>query len=215
MAAAMCVPSGEKAMTDSGASSFEVGVAATMGGRAVQLGTDHRRMRPSASPAARTSPWGEKATDTTLRWADDGGANDAFVTKLVGDGSGLVYSTFLGGTSFDPGGAIAVDAQGHAYVTGLTGSADFPTTAGAFDATFGGSSDAFVTRLSPDGSALSYSTFLGGADEDLGDGIAVERGGRAYVAGETGSADFPTAPGAFDTTFRGYFDAFVIKLEDG
>ena len=121
---------------------------------------------------------------------------------------GLVYSTFLGGFSFDDALGIAVDPAGHAYVTGRTHSTNFPTTAGAFDTTLG-FIDAFVTKLSRDGSALIYSTYLGGASVDEPSGIAVDPEGRAYVAGSTQSVDFPTTAGAFDTTLDGAEDAFV------
>jgi hypothetical protein len=88
---------------------------------------------------------------------------DAFVTKLNATASGLAYSSFLGGgTHFDSGEDIAVDGEGSAYVTGRTISTDFPTTTGAFDRTFNGSVDAFVTKLNASGSAVVYSTFLGG-----------------------------------------------------
>jgi Beta-propeller repeat len=130
---------------------------------------------------------------------------------------GLAYSTFLGGADFDDGLGkvrLAVDGEGKAYVTGRTFSADYPTTPGAFDRTLGGDLDAFVTKLNASGSALTYSTFLGGAASDVGNGIAV-RFGRAYVTGQTNSADYPTTPGAFDTTFNGAFDAFVTKLPTG
>jgi hypothetical protein len=139
---------------------------------------------------------------------------DAFVTKLNASGSALVYSTFLGGTSSDAGLGIAV-LDRRAYVTGFTNSADFPTTPGAFDTSFnGGFEDAFVTKLNAAGSALVYSTFLGGAGDDRGNGIAVlDR--RAYVTGFTNSADFPTTPSAFDTTWNGNEDAFVTKLPTG
>jgi hypothetical protein len=100
-------------------------------------------------------------------------------------------------------------------VTGRTFSADFPTTPGAFDTTSNGNFDAFVTKLNDSGSALVYSTLLGGTSFDSGSSIAVERG-RAYVTGNTiFSADFPTTPGAFDTTSNGSFDAFVTKLPTG
>jgi Beta-propeller repeat len=103
----------------------------------------------------------------------------------------------------------------NAYLTGSTSSADFPTTPGAFDRTFNGFDDAFVTKLNRSGSALIYSTFLGGTSRDLGGAIAVNEEGRAYVTGETQSANFPTTPGAFDTTFNGAQDAFVTKLPTG
>ena len=144
------------------------------------------------------------------------GAEDAFVTKLNALGSALVYSTFLGGTNFDFGRDIAVDASGRAYVTGDTDSAGYPTTTGAFDTTFNfgnfGAGDAFVTKLNASGSALAYSTFLGGTDQDNGRGIAVDASGSAYVTGFTDSEDYPTTTGAFDTTLNNPSDAFVTKL---
>jgi hypothetical protein len=148
--------------------------------------------------------------DTTL-----GGSGDAFVTKLQASGAALAYSTYLGGSGVDSALGIAVDDAGSAYVTGLTPSSDFPTTPGAFDTTKGASYDAFVTKLAPGGASLAYSTFLGGAGDDLGYAIAVDNGGSAYVAGETDSTNFPTTPGAFDTTYGGgdaAKDAFVTKL---
>ena len=107
------------------------------------------------------------------------------------------------GASDDEGLGIAVDGEGRAYVTGSTESADYPTTPGAFDSTFNGSDDAFVTKLNASGSALAYSTFLGGTSFEAGRGHRGGRKGRAYVTGRTVSADFPTTPGAFDTTFNG------------
>src|SRR5215208_5643698 len=124
---------------------------------------------------------------------------------------GLAYSTLLGGTDDDRGAGIAVDGEGRAYVTGLTSSADYPTTPGAFDTTWNGSFDAFVTKLNAAGSALAYSTFLGGTGSDEGHGIAL-RDGSAYVTGETGSAAFPTTPGAPDPILGDTKDAFVTKL---
>jgi hypothetical protein len=141
---------------------------------------------------------------------------DAFVSKLNASGSALVYSTFLGGTNDDEGERIAVDGSGRAYVTGRTDFTDYPTTPGAFDRTFNGAEDAFVTKLNPAGSALGYSTFLGGTSFDAGRGIAVDGSGRVYVTGYTPSAEYPTTPGAFDTSFNGIdVDAFVTKLPTG
>jgi hypothetical protein len=129
---------------------------------------------------------------------------------------GLDYSTFLGGKNQDVGNSIAVDRRGKAYVTGSTESADYPTTPGAFDRTFNGASDAFVTKLNASGSALDYSTFLRGTSFDTGNGIAVDGSGRAYVTGETSSSEYPTTPGAFDTSFNGgNADALVTKLPTG
>jgi hypothetical protein len=146
---------------------------------------------------------------------------DVFVTKLNPSGTALVYSTFVGGSNFDWGRAIAIDTAGNAYVTGQTKSTNFPTTGGAFDRTFNvdtcprcgiDQQDAFVFKLNAAGSGLVYSTFLGGFDLDDGLAIAVDGSGNAYVAGETGSLNFPTTPGAFDTTRNANFDTFVTKL---
>ena len=152
-----------------------------------------------------------------------GGNNDAFVTKIDSSGSSLIYSTYLGGGKIingtdDWGEAIAVDTAGSAYVTGYTYAPDFPVTAGAFDTSRAGL-DAFVTKFTPDGAALVYSTFLGGAGREQGQGIAVDANGNAYVTGTTESFDspftsayegFPVTAGAFQT--KGSYDAFVSKL---
>jgi hypothetical protein len=149
------------------------------------------------------------AYDTTF----NGGYTDVFVTKFTPLGDDLVYSTFLGGTSSDYGYGIAVDNLGFAYVTGRTGSPDFPTTSGAYDTTYNGWEDVFVTELNLWGSGLMNSTFLGGADSDYGRSIAVDDYGSAYIAGYTKSADFPTTPGAYDTTYNGgVYDVFVTKI---
>jgi len=140
--------------------------------------------------------------------------HDAFVTKLNPTGSGLVYSTFLGGSEYDIGTSITVDGSGSAYLTGLTYSSNFPITPGAFDTTYnGGNFDAFVVKMSSDGSLLSYSSFLGGSAYERGSGIAVDDSGTAYVSGGTGSSNFPTTAGAFDTTYNGSnYDAFAVKV---
>jgi centrosomal CEP192-like protein/beta-propeller repeat-containing protein/ASPM-SPD-2-Hydin domain-containing protein len=128
-----------------------------------------------------------------------------FVTKFNPAGSGLVYSTFLGGTSptaVTESDGIAVDSSGSAYVFGSTGSTSFPVTPGAFESTFqGGDYDTFVAKFNPSGSALVYSTYLGGQDDDLANGIAVDTVGSAYVTGRTQSPNFPVTPGAFATQF--------------
>jgi hypothetical protein len=151
-----------------------------------------------------------------------GGGIDAFVTKVGASGTARVYSTYLGGSGNDSGFGIAVDATG-AYVTGSTAppppsqegdpreSNDFPTTPGAFD-TSGDETDAFVTKLGPNGSALVYSTYVGGADADAGQAVAVDTAGNAYVTGYTFSIDFPKTPGAYDENSNGNSDAFVTKL---
>ena len=152
-----------------------------------------------------------------------GGTNDAFVTKLDSSGSTLVYSTYLGGGAVinateDWGEAIAVDSSGSAYVTGYTYAPDFPTTSGAFDRARAGL-DAFITKFTPDGASLVYSTFLGGAGREQGFGIAVDASGSAYVTGLTESLDnpfstayegFPVTSSAFQA--KGSYDAFVTKF---
>jgi Beta-propeller repeat len=146
----------------------------------------------------------------------NGGNDDAFVSKLNSNGSALVYSTYLGGGNQDFGRAVAVDSSGDAYVTGFTGSTDFPTTAGALQTGNGGDDDAFVSKLNSSGSALIYSAYLGGGNQDFGQAIAVDSSGNAYVAGDTNSTDFPTTAGALQTTFAGgRSDAFVSKIATG
>jgi hypothetical protein len=141
------------------------------------------------------------------------GIYDGVVTKLNPTGSALVYSTFLGGSESETLRAIKVDAAGSAYVSGETNSSNFPTTPGAVDTTYNfGAFDAFVMKLNPAGSALGYSTFLGGTGEDLGIGLATDATGSMYVSGYTESPTFPTTSGAFDTTNGGAGDAFVTKL---
>ena len=133
----------------------------------------------------------------------NGGTEDAFVVRLNAAGSALEYATFLGGSSDDWGNGIAVDAFGRAYVAGGTLSSNFTTTPGAFDRSHNGGADSYAVRLNACGSALEYATYLGGSGNDWGDGIAVDASGRAYVTGETLSSDFPTTPGAVDTSYNG------------
>jgi hypothetical protein len=145
--------------------------------------------------------------------ASDHGDFDAFVAKLNPAGSALVYSTYLGGSAVDYGYAIAVDSSGNAYVTGRTYSTDFPT-ANPLQASYGGELDAFVAKLNAAGSALVYSTYLGGNRYDEGNSVAVDSSGNAYVTGVTYSTNFPTAS-PFQANCGGcssYADAFVAKL---
>jgi len=138
------------------------------------------------------------------------GVTDAFVTKLEPSGNKLSYSTYLGGSGWDEASGIAVDTSGNAYVTGYTESTDFPTQ-NPFQGTSGGNSDAFVTKLEPNGDTLSYSTYLGGSDDDAVWGIAVDTSGNAYVTGDTSSTDFPTQS-AFQGTSGGGADVFIAKI---
>jgi hypothetical protein len=140
-----------------------------------------------------------------------------FVSKLSPDGRSLVYSTYLGGSAYESGNAIAVDAAGSAYLTGYTGSADFPVV-DPLQPFAGGGSDVFVSKLTADGSDLIYSTFIGGTNPtggnagDIGESIAVNHLGQAFVAGTTGSDDFPTANAAQPGYGGEYSDAFVLEL---
>ena len=137
---------------------------------------------------------------------------DAFVTRLSPSGTSLLYSTFLGGANLDFVNALVLDSSGAATVTGGTRSANFPISFGAFDISLNGPDDAFVTRLSPSGASLIYSTYLGGNGSDSGDAIAVDPSGAATICGNTDSTDFPTTSGAFTTSPQGNIDAFVTRL---
>jgi len=144
------------------------------------------------------------------------GTEDAFVTELDPAGNAILYSTYLGGSGGNSEAfGIAVDASSDAYVTGWTNSASFPTTSGAYQGQFVGSQDAFVTKLNATGASLVYSTYLGGSTGgDYGTGIAVDASGDAYVAGVTGSDNFPTTANAFQRTSYtgGYSNAFVSEI---
>ncbi|MDL1936406.1 hypothetical protein FBQ80_12645 [Candidatus Brocadia sp. AMX2] len=155
-------------------------------------------------------------------------SEDVFITKLNAEGTGIVYSTYLGGNDRDYGYGIAVDSAGNAYVAGRTISSDFPVVH-AIDDSGNGEYDAFVTKLNAEGTSIVYSTYLGGSDRDhvygiavdstyLGgsssdyaNGIAVDSGGNAYITGWTWSPDFPVAH-AIDDSGNGKYDAFVTKL---
>jgi hypothetical protein len=151
-------------------------------------------------------------------------ACDAFVAKLNADGSALEYATYLGGSGDDYAQAIALDSGGAAYVAGYTGSTDFPTSHAEQSANAGGA-DAFVAKLSADGSTLVYSSYLGGSQADIAQAIAVDDSGSAYVAGYTFSTDFPTVPAASgllglgssgpspaQAANGGGYDAFISKF---
>ncbi len=153
-------------------------------------------------------------TASPLQPAYGGGFQDAFLTKLNPDGSALIYSTYLGGSGADLATSLAVDTSHNVYLTGFTDSSNFPT-ANAAQSTLGGAQDAFVSKVNPAGSALLYSTYLGGSSADQGFGITVDSQGNAYVTGRTTSTDFPVATGAFQPTYNGtgaLGDAFVSKL---
>jgi Beta-propeller repeat len=176
---------------------FGRGIAVDLGGNAYVTGVSYSTDFPTTT----TGALGTQLNDR----------GNAFVTKLNPIGSGLVYSTYLGGSDLDQGNGIAVDLAGNAYVTGFTGSTDFPTTAGAFQTTNDGQR-AFVAKLNLTGSALVYSTYLGGSDGgEVGGGITVDTSGNAYVTGHTGAIDFPTV-NPLQPTLNGGTDAFISKL---
>lgn len=142
---------------------------------------------------------------------------DLFALRLNAGGSALLYSTFIGGSSGEEPFDAEVNSAGEFHITGSTLSADFPTTPGAFDLTKNGIEDAFVTKLNSTGSALVYSTFIGGGNpgNNSGLGIDIGPGGEAYVVGITAAPSFPTTPGAYDVSYNGTSgmkDLFVLKL---
>jgi len=194
-----------------------LGVALDSSGRAVMTGVTSSSNLPTSVGA--------------FQPVNGGGDADAFIAKLDPTKSGaasLLFATYLGGSNRDAASAIAVDATGNVFVTGLTISSNFPT-ASPLQATCAscpsGSdtglipaavADAFVTKLNATGTALVYSTFLGGNSGDAGNAIAVDSVGNAYVAGTTLSwSNFPTMAGAFQTLHHGVADAFVSKLNAG
>ncbi|MEA2901675.1 MAG: hypothetical protein QOH36_1562 [Actinomycetota bacterium] len=149
--------------------------------------------------------------------AANAGGDDAFVAKVESDGSAIVYAGFLGGAGDEAGNGIAVDGAGNAFVTGETAStaATFPDTAGVFDGTPAGGSDAFVAEVNPTGSGLVYAGFLGGSGTDIGRGIALDGSGDAVIVGDTNStaATFPSSGGVFQPANAGGFDAFFASIK--
>jgi uncharacterized protein (TIGR03437 family) len=136
---------------------------------------------------------------------------DAFAAKLDASGT-LMYSSYLGGSAIDQGYAIAVDASGSAVIAGATASANFPVTAGVFQPARRGYTDAFVTRINPAGTALVYSTYLGGSVENYALALALDSSGNAYAGGITRSTDFPVTSGAFQSGITGGAAGFLAKL---
>lgn len=163
-----------------------------------------------------TSPDFPTSTDAFQRTGGgtcsyDGGdsCSEAYVTKLSPGGS-LIYSTYIGGSDSDFGRAVAVDSAGNAYVTGTTESSNFPVL-GALQSSFGGGSrDVFLTKINATGTAILYSTYLGGTEWEFGDGVAVDNVGGAYLSGVTISNNFPTTPGAYSSTGQRY--GFITKI---
>ncbi|MCK5773692.1 MAG: SBBP repeat-containing protein, partial [Thermoplasmata archaeon] len=143
----------------------------------------------------------------------NGGGYDAVVTKLHSNGGSLVYSTFLGDNDDDDyGRAIDIDSSGNAYVTGYTQSNGFPTTSTAFDRTYNGASDVFITKFNSAGSSLTFSTYLGGSGNDLGYDIELDARSRPYITGSTASTGFPTTGNGYQGSYQGNTDGFLTLL---
>jgi len=152
------------------------------------------------------------------------GAHNGFVVKFNSGGAQVGYSTYLGGSGDDYAYAAAVDSAGDAFVTGATNSTNFPTL-NAFQPNYAGGQcavapntfpcyDAFAAKLNPAGSALLFSTYLGGTGSDYGYALALDSSANVYVTGYTTSVNFPTTPGAFQRAFGGAYDVFVTKLNN-
>ncbi len=183
---------------------FAFGIAVDAAGSAYVAGTTGSSDFPITAGAFQTKCGGNVGNCK--------GVPDAFVTKLDATGSALSYSTYLGGSGDDRGFAMALDPNGNVYVTGRTGSTDFPSTSGAFQTTLKGATNVFVTALNATGSALVYSTYLGGTGNDQANAMALDSSGYAYVAGSTTSTNFPTTAGAFQTSLPGTINAFVTRV---
>jgi len=155
-------------------------------------------------------PTTEGAFDRTLD-----GLTDGFAATLDPSGASLLWSTYLGGSVNDQATFLALDSMGRVVATGNTSSSDFPTTEGAFDRGHNGGDDAFVAALTQDGSAVAYGTFVGGSGSDMGNVVAVDHDDGIVATGSTTSSDFPVTPLAFDRTYNGDRDVFLVRLEEG
>ena len=142
-----------------------------------------------------------------------GGFGDGFVAKITPDGAAIEFATYLGGTASDELSRVAVGVDGHVYVSGYTSSQDFPTTAALQPLFGGGFSDGLVAKLSPDGTRLVFSSYLGGVDRDAVTALTVDPEGAIYLAGGTSSYNFPTRNAVKPYNYTSYPDAFVTKLE--
>lgn len=137
---------------------------------------------------------------------------DVYVVRFQPGGTGVVYATYLGGSGSEKALGVAIDASGAVTVAGAAGSSNFPVTAGAFDSSLSGGSEAFVSRLTPDGSALQMSTFVGGGGDEQAECLALAPNGDVWIGGVTSSATFPTTAGAFDSSRAGMSDGFVARV---
>lgn len=186
--------------------------ATYLGGRNVDRGTG---IAVSGSGYAHITGW-TLSSNFPVAHVSDGYHADAFLVKLDPTGTRMVYGIYFGGTGDDRANAVALDSAGNAYITGVTDSTDLPLSGAAVQKELRGG-DMFVAKFGPTG-VLLYSTYLGGTAAEVGQAIAVSPAGEAYVTGYTNSDDYPTTPGAFQTTCTGCggtlgsADAFVTRL---
>jgi hypothetical protein len=175
-------------------------------GRSIALDADGNVLVAGVSSSA-NFPVTPGALDASLN-----GSSDGFLFKINGSTGQVVFSTYLGGSSGDAIRGIAVDPGGSIVVAGFTQSSDYPNTTGAYDPTFNGAADGFVSWLSADGANITASTFFGGSGGDDVHGIALDAAGNVLITGQTGSPDLPVSGGAYQPTISGTGDAFVAKL---
>ena len=152
-------------------------------------------------------PYTDGAYDTVFN-----GDSDSFLAKITKDGSDLIFSSYFGGSEFDSGAYINTDDIGGIYISGFTGSDDFPKSTGAYDVDLNGIYDIYVSKFTPDASDLVYSTLIGGSDIEFIGGMSVDSDRNVYVLGDTTSDDFPYSEDAFDTTYNGANDIFIFIL---
>ncbi|MGP0070526.1 MAG: SBBP repeat-containing protein [Bryobacteraceae bacterium] len=180
------------------------GIAVDSAGNAYVTGLTESTDFPLSHAFQSTNPPSTDESETS---------DDAFVAKVSADGSTLIYSTYIGGTGADSANAIAVDASGDAYITGTTESTDFPLSNAFQSKNLGVFGNSFVTKLNPAGSALLFSTYLGGDQSDVGYGIAVDTAGNAYITGNTNSDNFPLVNAIEGKTSADTFpSAFLTKM---
>ncbi len=150
-----------------------------------------------------TTPGGEQTTNA--------GGGDVFLTEFNPTGTGVVFSVYLGGSGADTPSEILLDSTGNIYIAGSTFSPNFPTTSGVLQPTYGGNGDAFLTELSPSGSSLVYSTYLGGSGADYGKAMVLDGAGDVFLTGSTTSKDFPTV-NPLQLGNDGASDVFVAEV---
>jgi Bacterial Ig-like domain/PQQ-like domain len=189
--------------------------SAILGGSAEEALADHIVLAKDASGAL----WiGGATASTDFPKTGDAfddifaGPSEGFLVRLSADGSTYEYASFLGGSGDDSIFGVALDSFGEIYLCGLTSSWDFPTLNG-YDHTYNGGDDYFVSRLDGSGTALLYSTFLGGSGRDAYPNMVVAATGLIYLTGWTESWDFPTTSGAYDPTFNGNREGLCVLLD--